>query len=118
MSYASNQASTLKTLTKKGMDVTRRTYTAGTFDPVTSVATPTTADTTRKGVVLDFGAGATLYRNELIQGGDKRLLLDAVGAAPDLKDHYVIGSVEYVVKSIGEVNPAGTPIVYDLHLTK
>ena len=117
MSYASNQAATLKTLTKKGQSVTRRAYTAGTFDPATSIATTSTTDTTRQGVLLDFGAGATLYRNELIQGGDKRLLLDAIGAAPDLKDHYVIGSVEYVVKSIGEVNPAGTPIVYDLHLT-
>ena len=117
MSYLSNQASALKTLTKKGQDVTRRSYTVGTFDPLTSIATTVTVDTIRKGVLLDFKVGEALAKNELIQGGDKRLLLDAVGPAPTLQDHFLIQGIEYVVKSVGEVNPAGTPIIYDLHLT-
>lgn len=117
MSDASKATSALALLTKKGRSVTRRAYTTGTYDTNTGQTSTTYTDTTRKAVILDFGAGATLVRGTLIQGGDKRMLLDAVGAAPAPQDHFIIGSVEYVVVSVGEINPAGTPILYDLHLT-
>lgn len=113
--YAHTAATSLKLLTRFGQNVTRRSYTVGTYDPATGAATTSTADTTRKGVLLDFGAGQTLERGTLIQGGDKRLLLDA-DAAPDPQDHFIVGGIEYVIVSIGEVNPAGTPVLYDIHL--
>lgn len=115
--YAAIAASSLAALTDAGQDVTRRSYTAGTYDPATGTTTPTTADTTRKGVILDFGSGKTLERGTLIQIGDKRLLLDAE-ATVSQQDHFIIGGVEYAIVSIGEVNPAGTPVLYDIHLRK
>lgn len=113
--YASVAAVALETLTEYGQDVTRRSYSAGTYDPATGLTTPTIADTTRKGVLMDFGGGQTLERGTLIQGGDKRLLVDATGAALP-SDHWVVGGVEYVVVSVGEVNPAGTAVLFDLHV--
>ena len=113
--YTKSAANSLKTLTKFGMDVVRRAFSAGVYDPATGLVTPTTADTTRKGALFDFGAGQTLERGTLIQGGDKRLLLDAT-ATVSPQDHFIIGSAEYVIVSIGEINPAGTVVLYDLHL--
>ncbi len=66
--------------------------------------------------MLDFAAGREMERGNLIQGGDKRLLLDGSAPIPDLKDHFIVGSAEYVIVSLGEINPAGTPVMYDLHL--
>ena len=113
--YADTAATALELLTEFGQSITRRSYTAGTYDPATGTTTPTTADTTRKGALLDFGAGQTLERGTLIQGGDKRLLLDPVTAISP-QDHFVVGGVEYVIVSIGEINPAGTRVLYDIHL--
>lgn len=113
--YAEIAANALETLTEFGQDVTRRSYTAGTYSPSTGTVTPTTADTTRKGALFDFGAGQTLERGTLIQGGDKRLLVDAT-AAINPQDHFIVGGEEYVIVSLGEINPAGTVVLYDLHV--
>lgn len=113
--YSEVAANALETLTEFGQDVTRRSYTAGTYDTATGLVTPTTADTTRKGAIFDFGAGQTLERGALIQVGDKRLLLDA-SATVSPQDHIIVGSKEYVIISMGEINPAGTSVLYDLHL--
>lgn len=115
--YVAIAASSLTALTDAGQDVTRRTYTTGAYDPATGTAAATTADTTRKGVLLDFGSGKTLERGTLIQIGDKRLLLDAE-ATVSQDDHFIIGGVDYSIVSVGEVNPAGTPVLYDIHLRK
>ena len=113
--YASVAATSLELLTEFGQDVTCRAYTQGAYDPTTGATANTTADTTRKGALFDFGAGQTLERGGLIQGGDKRLLLDAT-ASVSPQDHYIVDGVEYVVVSVGEVNPAGTICLYDLHI--
>jgi hypothetical protein len=113
--YASVAATSLELLSEFGQNVTLRATTVGAYDPTTGATTNTTADTPRKGVLLDFGAGQTLERGTLIQGGDKRLLVDATGAVSP-QDHFVVGGVEYVVISVGEVNPAGTRVLWDLHL--
>lgn len=113
--YAADAAAALEALTEFGQNVTRRAYTVGTYDPSTGAATTTTADTTRKGVVIPFGAGQTLERGTLIQGADKRLLLDASGTV-EAQDHFVIGGVEYVVVSFDPLSPGGVVCLYDIHL--
>lgn len=113
--YAETKADALESLTEFGQTVTRRSYTAGTYSPTTGTTTPTTADTSRIGVLLDFGSGKTAERGTLIQAGDKRLLVDA-SATIDLKDHFVVGGTEYVIVSLGEINPAGVLVMYDIHL--
>lgn len=113
--YSDLTTTATELLTEFGQDVTRRSYTTGTYDTAAGSVTPTTADTTRKGAIFDFGAGQTLERGALIQAGDKRLLLDA-SATVSPQDHIIVGSKEYVIISMGEINPAGTSVMYDLHL--
>lgn len=113
--YSELTADALALLTEFGQSVTRRSYTAGSYDTATGTAVPATADSTRKGVALDFAAGQSLVRGTLVQSGDKRLLVDAV-AAINMQDHFIVNGVEYVIISIGEINPAGTVVLYDLHV--
>lgn len=113
--YVDLAATVLAALTDAApIPITRRSYTTGTYDPTTGAATTTTADTTRTGVCLDFGAGQTLERGTLIQHGDKRLLLDAsTGVA--MQDHFIINGTEYTIVSIGNV-VEGANVLYDIHL--
>lgn len=113
--YAELATTAEELLTEFGRDVTRKSYTVGTYNPATGAAAPTTANTTRKGAMFDFGAGQTLVRGTLVQAGDKRLLVDAA-ATLSPQDHFIVGGKEYVVLSVGEISPAGTVVIYDLHL--
>ncbi len=114
--YADLAAVALELLTEFGQDVTRRSYTTGTYNYSTASASVTTADTTRKGVMLDFKFGKKNEQGSLIQASDKRLLVDGSAVIND-QDHFIIGGVDYSIISIGEVNPAGsTTVLYDLHL--
>ena len=113
--YSKSAASALKLLTKFGQNVTRRAYTIGTYDPATGLVTNTYADTTLKGVLFDFASGQTLERGTLIQTGDKRLYVDA-SATISPQDHFIVDTIEYTIVSIGELKPAGTSILFDIHL--
>lgn len=115
--YSDMAAVALEQLTEFGQDVALRNYTVGTYDPADGTVPTTYADVTRKGALFDFGAGQINGPGGLIQGGDKRLLLQA-GTVPALEDHVIVDSVDYVIKGVGEVNPAGTPVLYDLHLRR
>lgn len=98
-----------------GQNVILRNYSIGVYDPATGKSTTTTTDSFRKGAPFDFGAGQTNGTGGLIQAGDKRLLLEP-GTVPSLEDHIIFGGLHYVIKGLGEINPAGTPVLYDLHL--
>jgi hypothetical protein len=113
--YIRTAATSLRLLTKFGQEVTRRAVTVGAYNPATGAAAVTTADTTRKGVILTFGAGATEIRGELVQTNDRQLMLDAEGPAL-VTDRFVVGSVEYSVVSVGEIAPSGVAVLYDIHL--
>jgi len=117
MSFDYAELATLATdlLTEFGQAVTRRSYTAGAYNLATGTTTPTTADTSRIGALFDFTPNKTTERGTLIQTGDKQLLLDPT-AAVSLQDHLIVGGVEYIIISVGEVNPAGTVVLYDLHV--
>lgn len=113
--YAPLAADATALLAEYGGAVTQRAYSAGTYDPATGLTTPTVTETARTGAVFDYGAGQTLVGGQLVQVGDKRLLLDAsVAVSP--QDRFVVGALEYVVLGVGEVNPAGVRVLYDLHL--
>lgn len=114
-SYSETAASAKKLLTKKGQQVTRRAYTEGTYDPATSTASVVTTDSTRVGVLFDFGSGQSHVRGSLIVANDKRLLLDA-DATVNQQDHFIVGGREYTIVSVGEINPAGISVLFDLHL--
>lgn len=113
--YADTAELAVEALTEFGAPVVRRVTTAPVYSPATGAASAVQSDLARVGAVFDYGAGQTQVRGTLIQGGDKRLLLDASGEVLPT-DQYVINGVVYSVVSIGEVNPAGTPVLFDIHV--
>lgn len=115
MSYATNAASATKLIAKKGQTITQHGFSISTYDPTTGTTTPTVIETKRSGVLLDFSTGQTNERGTLIQGGDKRLLLAPLPVVSQ-QDTFLIQGQVYSVVSIGEVDPAGTRILYDLHI--
>jgi hypothetical protein len=116
--YASSAATATRLLAQFGQDVTRRTNTPGAYNPATGAVTLTTADTTRKGCIFDYkGKGEVFIRGNLVIVGDKRLLVDATGGA-DVTDEWIVDGVTYTCVSVGELNPAGTPVMFEVHARK
>lgn len=113
--YTDLAKTALRLLSQFGQTVTRREYTSATYDPLTGTAAQTFVDTSRKGAIFDFGPGVTSVRGQLIQITDKQLLLDATGPVT-ADDHFIVGGTEYTVVTLSETNPAGTSVIYDLHL--
>jgi hypothetical protein len=104
-----------KVVSKFGGDVTVRIVTGGSYNTTTGAITESESDSTVKGVLSDVSLKEV---NELIQAGDKRLLIAAaaVGTAPETKDRVVISSVVHQVIQVNITEQANTAIVYELIL--
>jgi hypothetical protein len=104
-----------KVVSKFGGDVTVRIVTGGSYNTTTGTITESESDSTVKGVLSDISLKEV---NELIQAGDKRLLIAAaaVGTAPETKDRVVISSVVHQVIQVNITEQANTAIVYELIL--
>jgi len=115
--YTRLAATAARLLKKYGGAVTLSQQDAAVYDPSSSTATPGTAvSQTRNAVLLDFGAGMTTVRGNLVQARDRRMYLEP-GVAPKLSDSPVIGGVTYSIVSIGTIDPSnGKPVLYDLHV--
>lgn len=115
MDYTGLSATATRLITEHGRDVTLRSYTIGTYDPATGANTATSSDATVKAALFDFRDGQTEVAGTLIQAGDKKCLMAAT-VTPELHDRVIVGAKDYGILSIKEVNPAGTVVVYQLHL--
>lgn len=114
MSFYDDMAATsLSLLTEFGQNITHRSYTTGTYDVATGTTTPAATDATRTGALFDINT--TTVRGQLVQVADKQLLVDG-SAAVNLRDRFIVNSVEYIIVSLGEINPAGTRVMYDMHV--
>ena len=104
-----------KVVSKFGGDVTVRIVTGGSYNTTTGAITESESDSTVKGVLSDISLKEV---NELIQAGDKRLLIAAaaVDTAPETKDRVVISSVVHQVIQVNITEQANTAIVYELIL--
>lgn len=91
----------------------------GEYDPETGGEAPgTTVEQIAQGILLDF-TGQEFQDNSLIRQGDKKLKIAAQGLAwvPGLLDKVVAqGRTWSIVPPLKEVNPAGTPILYELQV--
>jgi hypothetical protein len=106
-------------LTEFGQSVTLKRIAAGSYDPATSLVTgDTSTSEVLKGALFDFGAKETHMGTTLVQAGDKRLLLQVGSSKPLLSDRVVINGTEYAILGVEETNPAGTAVVYALHLRR
>ena len=82
---------------------------------VLGAVTETESDTAIKGVVSEV---ALREANELIQAGDKKLLISAedVASAPETKDRVVISGIVYQIIQVDKEELNGVDIAYTLYL--
>ena len=106
-------------ITEFGQPVTISKTELGEYDPETGGEAPgTTTEQIVQGILLDF-TGQEFQNNSLIKQGDKKLKLAAQGLewVPDLLNKVIIlGRTWSIVPPLKEVNPAGTPILYELQV--
>lgn len=116
--YANLAATAARLLAQFGQEVTLQPSAAATYDPASSVATAAAgADVARHGAIFDFGKGVTTVRGNLVQTTDRQLYLEP-GVAPELSDTVLVGGEAFAIVSVGELNPGGTSVLYDLHLRR
>jgi hypothetical protein len=116
--YTRGAATAARLLAKYGAAVTLRSFTPGTYNKDTGVrANPAPTSNTRNGALFDIDHGVKDIRGKLVETGDKELLMEP-GVAPKAQDSVTVGGIQYTVVSVGELNPAGTPVLFTLHLRK
>lgn len=102
-------------LLEYGQSVTLTKITEGEYDPATGAASITETTQTGNGVLMDYGQ--SIIDGEMIQLGDKQLLLSSVGITPpEIGDLVTIGSKKRTITQIKDYNPAGTSVMLDCNL--
>ena len=108
----------LEMITEFGQPVTISKTEPGEYDPDNPDGGEVIIEQTAQGILLDF-TGQEFQNNSLIRQGDKKLKIAAQGLAwvPGLLDKVVAqGRTWSIVPPLKEVNPAGTPILYELQV--
>lgn len=102
-------------MAKFGGEVTIRTITTGAYNTTTGAITETTSDNAIRGVLEDVN---TREVNELVQAGDKRLIIAAADTAgvPTTVDKVLINSVVHQIIRVITIEQDNTPITYELIL--
>ncbi len=122
MDYSRAAAASLKMLTAFGKTATLRSTTPGEYDTATStVSGPTISDESRKIVLLPYDrlrSGELARDNSSIRSIEVRCLMEANGSAPSLSDTIVEGANTWTIIEIKGLNPAGTPVLYDMVLRR
>lgn len=117
--YDEMAAMALEMIAEFGQPVTIRSITVGEYDPDTGSTPPDTViEQTAQGILVDF-TGQEFQNNSLIKQGDKKLKIAAQGLAwvPDLLNKVIAqGRTWSIVPPLKEINPAGTPILYELQV--
>ena len=99
-----------------GGDVTIRFVTPGAYNASTGAIAESVADTPVRGVLEDVSVRTD---NELVQAGDKRLIiaaLDLNGTTPTTVDRVVINSISHQVITVRTIEQDNTAITYELIL--
>ena len=104
-----------KLMAKFGGAVTIRRVTLGAYNTTTGTAAETTTDTAVRGVLEDVNVREV---NDLIQAGDKRLIVAAadITNAPTTADRVLIAAVAHQVIQVRTIEQDNTAITYELIL--
>jgi len=117
--YDEMAAMALDLITEYGQSVTIRDAVKGGYNPVTGTTSPdTVTERTAQGILLDF-TGQEFQTNTLIKVGDKKLKIAARGLSepPTLLSRVVVqGRTWSIIPPLKEINPAGTPLLYELQV--
>ena len=98
------RATALRMIAKYGKAITFTSITAGSYDPATGAATPTSAAVTIKAVVDDYSAGAIFQAGGMILSGDKKFTIaaSALTTKPKPGDTITLDSVVFALTRITE----------------
>ena len=104
-----------KLMARFGGVATIRRVATGSYDPATGTIAETNTDTTVRGVLEDVNIREV---NELVQAGDKRLIIAAADltTAPTTVDKVLINSVVHQIIRIQTIEQDNTAITYELIL--
>ena len=104
-----------KLMAKFGGEVTIRRVTLGAYNTTTGTAAETTSDTALRGVLEDVSLREV---NDLIQAGDKRLIVAAAdtAAVPTMADRVIIAGRSLQVIEVRTSEQDNEPITYELIL--
>lgn len=112
--YNGLQSTAARLLAQFGKPLTLRIQTGAVYDPDTQANVPTYADHAVSGVIGNY-QGRVTESGTLVQTDDKKILV-SVGAAPEptAGAQIIDGATVYVVQTVKALNPAGTPLLYEL----
>ena len=104
-----------KLMAKFGGEATIRRVTLGAYNTTTGTAAETTSDTALRGVLEDVNLREV---NDLIQAGDKRLIVAAAdtAAVPTMADRVIIAGRSLQVIEVRTIEQDNQPITYELIL--
>lgn len=111
----------LELIAEFGQAGTLTNVTEGEYDPVTGFGTdPVTLTQSGQLILLDYSAaesGVINASGSLIQQGDKKIMLAAKGLAwpPTITTTILAGGQAWSIANIKSTNPAGTPLLYEIH---
>lgn len=109
----------LRLIAQFGQAVTLRDPTQGEYDPITGGTTPgTVTEQTGSCILQDYSlqeSGAANLAGSDIRQNDKKILIAAKGLTPPtLSTQVIADGYSWTAVSIKEINPAGTPLVYEI----
>ena len=119
--YDRMAATALRLIAQYGQTATLTDGVAGEYDPITGVGTGgTTLTQTGQLILLDYTAqeaGIINAAGSLVQQGDKKIMLAAKGLEwpPTMTTTVLADGLTWTIINIKSTNPAGTPLVYELH---
>lgn len=117
--YDRMSATALNLIARFGQTITLRDTVPGEYDPVTGGSTPDVeVDQPAQAILQDYAlqqAGMSYAEGTVIQQGDKKIMVAAQGLTPPaLTTTVLAGGATWTIVNIKEINPAGTPLVYEL----
>ena len=112
--YNDLQSTATELLKEFGKPLTLRIQTGAVYDPGTQTNSPTYSDNAVFGLIGNY-QGRVTESGTLVQTDDKKILV-SVGTAPEPTSgaQVIDGATVYVVQTVKSLNPAGTPLLYEL----
>lgn len=117
--YDRMSATALNLITRFGQPVMLRDTAPGEYDPITGGTTPgTITEQVGSCILQDYSlqeSGAANLAGSDIRQNDKKILIAAKGLTPPtLSTQILADGHTWTAVNIKEINPAGTPLVYEI----
>lgn len=114
--YTDLRSTAAALLTDKGQSLTLTKRTSGAYSASTGLSTVTEATYTVTGAVFDFPQ--SIIDGTLIQQGDKKVLISALGLTvdPDVDDSLTIATIAHQIVNVKKISPAGITVIWQLQV--